>query len=116
MINLVITAQPKSAKYLEFSQTLEQIKGNLQKLCTKLTVIENKNSFTIVADLKSNEQLSVVVNSKEISILSGAIKILCEKSKIMIKGSSYSNKTENLKEIRLRFKKTKQSRINQQFI
>ena len=106
MINLEITAKPKRNKYLEFSQTLEQIKTDLQKLCFRLTIIEEKNSFSIVADLKSNDQLSVIINSKEVSVLSGAIKMLCEKSKTMINGSSYSTKTEILKEIQLQYKKT----------
>ncbi len=106
MINLEITAKPKKNKYLEFSQTLEQIKTDLQKLCFRLTVIEEKNTFTIVAKLRSNDQLSAIINSKEISVLSGAIKMLCEKSKTMINGSSYSNKTEILKEINRQYKKT----------
>ncbi len=106
MINLEITAKPKRNKFLEFSQTLEQIKTDLQKLCFRLTIIEEKNTFTIVADLKSNDQLSAIINSNEVSVLSGAIKMLCEKSKTMINGSRYSTKTEILKEIQLQYKKT----------
>ncbi len=57
MINLKIAVWPKSIKYLEFSQTLEVIKTDLQKHCMRLTVIEKENTFSIVADLNSEEQL-----------------------------------------------------------
>ncbi|MCF6358833.1 MAG: hypothetical protein L3J54_13610 [Draconibacterium sp.] len=103
MINLIITVQPKSIKYLEFSQTLEQIKGNLSQHCTKLAIVEEKKGFTIVTDLKSAKQLSSIINSKEMGILSGAIKMLCKVSKAVINGGGFENKAYNLKEVQFNF-------------
>ena len=51
-----------------------------------LTVIEKENTFSILADLKTNEQLSAIINSKEFVVLSGAIKMLCKKSTTTING------------------------------
>ncbi len=101
MINLEITVWPKNTKYREFSQTLEQIKGDLKKHCIRLTIVDKENGFLITADLKSKKQLSTIINSKEISILSGAIKMLCKVSKAVINGDGFKNKTYNLKEIQL---------------
>ena len=112
MIKLEIIVQPKSVKYLEFTQTLEAIKSDLQKHCIRLTVIEKEKSFSITADLESDEQLKAIINSKEISILLGAIKLLGEKSKIIIIGSSLKNKTTDLKEIRLKYQKQLRKIIN----
>ncbi len=105
MIKLEIRVRPKSIKYLEFKQTLAQIKGDLGKYCTRIYIIEKAHGFFITADLESNKQLTDIINSKEISILLGAIKILCEKSKTIINGSCLINKTTDLKEIRLNYQK-----------
>ncbi len=105
MINLKITVQPKSIKCLEFKQTLDTIKNDLQKYCTHLTVIEKENTFSLVADLNSDEQLSEIIKSKEIGILSGAIKMLGEKSKTTVNGSNIKNGTTNFKRLRLKYLK-----------
>ena len=105
MIKLKITVQPKSIKYLEFKQTLDTIKNDLQKYCMHLTVIEKGNTFSLVADLNSDEQLSEIIKSKEIRILSGAIKMLGKKSKTTINGSSIKNVTNDLKKLRLNYLK-----------
>ena len=105
MIKLEIRVRPKSIKYLEFKQTLAQIKGDLEKHCTRIYIIEKAHGFFITADLESDEQLSNIINSKEISVLLGAIKILCEKSKTIINGSCLISKTTDLNEIRHNYQK-----------
>ena len=108
MINLEISAWPKSFKYLEFSQTLEHIKADLKKYCTRLTIVEKESGFFITAYVKSNEQLSTIINSKEISILSGAIRMLCKKSKTIINGTATKNRTDDLTKIKLDYKSLKE--------
>jgi len=49
MIKLEIIVQPKTEKYLEFSQSLDFIKGDLLKLCTSLSITEEDETFYIVA-------------------------------------------------------------------
>ncbi|NOR76442.1 MAG: hypothetical protein GQ525_14955 [Draconibacterium sp.] len=105
MIKLEIRVRPKSIKYLEFKQTLVQIKGDLEKHCTRIYIIEKAHGFFITAHLESNQQLTDIINSKEISILLGAIKILCEKSKTIIHNNCLTSKTTDLKEIRLNYQK-----------
>ena len=112
MIKLEIKVQPKSVKYLEFTQTLEAIKHDLQKHCTRLTVTEKEKAFSIVANLKSNEQLSNIINSKEFCILLGAIKMLCKKSKTIITGSNLKYRTTDLNEIRHNYQKERKQLSN----
>jgi hypothetical protein len=109
MIKLKITVQPKSIKYLEFKQTLDAIKNDLQKYCTHLTVAEKENAFTIIADAKTNKQFSTIINAKEFIILSGAIKMLCEKSEIIIKQNNNTQEWPNLDKVRMEFIKVKNS-------
>ena len=56
MIKLEIIVQPKTEKYIEFSQSLEFIRSNLQKLCMSLSVTEKDKTFSIVATMVSAEQ------------------------------------------------------------
>ncbi len=107
MIKLDIKVQPKSTKYLEFSQSLESIKSDLKQLCASLLITEENNTFSLIADINSPEQLTKMFCSKELSILSGAIKTLGEKSEIIIHGAGYKKKGFDLREFRLDYLKQK---------
>ena len=107
MIKLEIIVQLKSEKYLEFSQSLEFIKSDLLNFCTSLSVIENGNTFSIIATLVSAEQLAKVLRSTALGILSGAIRILAEKSEVTIHGVGHKRKGSDLREIRLNYFKRK---------
>ena len=111
MIKLEIIVQPKKEKYLEFSQSLDFIKSDLMKLCAFLSITEKNKTYSIIADLVSVEQLITILYSKELSILSGAIRILGEKSEIFIHNNGQKNKGSDLKEIRLNYTKTKKVNI-----
>jgi len=107
MIKLEIIVQPKIEKYLEFSQSLNFIKGDLLKLCTSLSITEENKTFSIVAVMASAEQLAKILRSTGLAILSGAIRILAEKSEVIIHGSGHKRKGSDLREIRLNYVKRK---------
>jgi len=112
MIKLEIIAQPKSNKYLEFSQSLEFIKFDLMKLCRNIEIIEESMAFSLVANLDSNEQLIKILHSKELEILSGAINTLGENSEIIINGSGNITRGSNLRAIRLVYPKIKKEKVS----
>ena len=89
MIKLEVIVQPRSVKYLEFSQSLKSMKPNLHQLCDSLLITEKDSTFFIVAEMKTPEQLSKTLRTKEFAILSGAIKTLGEKSEVIIHGIDY---------------------------
>ncbi len=104
MIKLEIFVQPGSEKFLEFSQTLEFIENDLAKQCSSLSINRDK-SFSIIATFSSAEQLTKVFSSKELGVLSGAIRTLSTKSEIFIHGIGNIMKGTDLQEIRLIFSK-----------
>ncbi len=110
MIKLEIIVKPKSEKYLEFSQSLNFIKSDLEQLCNSVTISEEDKVFSIIADLSSVKQLTTVLHSTELSILSGAIRILGEKTEVIIHGVGYKKKGSDLREIRLNYSKTKKEK------
>ena len=111
MIKLEILVRPKKEKYLEFSQSLKFIKSDLAQLCTSLQITQKDKSFTLIANLDSAEQLSKVLFSKELAILSGAIRMLGDKSEIIIHGTGYKKIGSDLGYIRLNYSKIKKKQI-----
>jgi hypothetical protein len=107
MIKLEIIVQPKTEKYLEFSQSLEFVKSDLLKLCTSLSITEKDKTFSIIATLVSAEQLAKVLRSAALGILSGAIRILAKKSEVTIHGVGHKRKGSDLRDIRLNYFKRK---------
>ena len=112
MIKLEIIVKPKSEKYLEFSQSLNFIKSNLEQLCNSVTLSEEDKVFSIIADLSSVKQLTTFLHSTELSILSGAIRILGEKTEVIIHGVGYRKECSDLREIRLNYSKTKKEKVD----
>jgi len=107
MIKLEIIVQPKTEKYLEFSQSLDFIKGDLLKPCTSFSITEENETFSIVAVMASAEQLAKILRSTALAILSGAIRILAKKSEVIIHGVGHKRKGSDLREIRLNYLKRK---------
>ena len=99
MIKLEITILPKSSKHLEFSQTLDFIKPDLERLCSSLEVSKKNKTFTIMLIVNSVKKLMVALHSKELRLLSGAISTLGEKSQIVIHEGEYQRKGSDIKEI-----------------
>ncbi len=100
MIKLEITVLPKNSKYLEFSQSMESIKSDLEQLCKLVHITEEDKEFRIILGVDSIRDFTVIIHSKELRILSGAIRTLAEKSKFIIHGVRYKRRGANLKEIK----------------
>jgi len=101
MIKLTITVLPKRTKYLEFSQSLGSMMPVLKQLCASMKVSEKNKEFTIIINVDSVKRLTATLQSKEFSILSGAIRTLGEKSDIVVHGQTGAY----LKELRLSYSK-----------
>ena len=112
MLKLEIIVRPKSEKYREFSQSIEFIKSDLEQLCNSVIISEDNRTFSIIANLNSVEQLTTVLYSNELSILSGAIRVLAEKTEVIIQGINYTKRGSDLKEIRLNYSKTKKEEVD----
>ena len=105
MINLEICVHPKSSKYLEFSQSLEFIRPRLEKYCTSIKVTEKDKAFTIVLHVGSAKELTALLHSKDLGVLSGTIRTLSEKSEVIIHGAGHKREESDLHEIRLSYLK-----------
>ena len=86
MIILSIKVQAKTSKYLELSQSLDSMLVNLEKLCSSLIISEKDKIFLIISKLNSIDCLDNILNSKEMRILSGTLKVLGNHSEITIDG------------------------------
>jgi len=114
MIKLEITVQPKSEKFLEFSQSLTSIKPKLKLLCSSVQITEEENAFTIIIDMDSVQELTTALSSTELGILSGAIRTLAKKADVVIHGIGTKKKGSDLQEIRLNYlKKNKKQSFNE---
>ncbi len=105
MIKLTVTVLPKRTKYLEFSQSMDSMMPDLKQLCASMKVSEKDKEFTIIINVDSVKKLTAILQSKEFSILSGAIRTLGEKSEILIHGPGHKNTGAYLKELRLNYSK-----------
>ncbi len=88
MIILRIKVKAKTAKYLELSQSLDAMHENLEKLCSTLVISKKDKVFFITSKLESDDCLNNILNSKEMKILSGTLKLLGNHSEITIEGLS----------------------------
>ncbi len=109
MIELEIVIQPKSIKYLEFSQSLKLIISKLNQDYKSLQVTEDNKIFSLIAKMDSPKQLASFLRTKELSILSGAIRTLGEKSEIIIHGLGGKKKSNDQKEIRFNYLRKKEN-------
>ena len=114
MIKLEITVQPKKEKYLEFSQSIESIKPDLEHCCSSLQIKETNKIFSIIILFDSVSQLRTAIYSKKFGIFSGAIKTLAESSDLTINGVEPKKERTLLKEIQRNFsKKDKKQSLNE---
>ncbi len=112
MIKLEITILPKSSKQLEFSQSLDFIKPDLERLCNSLKVSQNNKTFTVMMIVDSIKMLTTALHSKELRLLSGAISILGKKTEITIHDGGHQQKGSDLREVRNMYSKKKE-KVNQ---
>jgi len=107
MIKLEIQVLPIKRKQVEFSQTLESIKNDLQEHCSDLIVTQEENIFFFRIEFKSENRLNEILQCKELSILSGAIRSLAEESEITIQDNEDKKKWSDIDKARLYYVKDK---------
>ena len=112
MIKLEINILPICQKKKEFSQSLESIKRDLQKQSFSLHVVEENDRFKIKVEFSSENKFIALLHSKEFHILSGAIKVLCEKSEITIQKNNTIQKWPDIDKVRINFLKPPKIAIN----
>jgi len=102
MERLEITLSVKSIKRLEFKQTLDHLSEKLQKDCSSLKIKESNNlqSYTILGEWETEDQMHRAIISKEFTILSGAITALCEKIEIRLNELLVGNRISVLANIK----------------
>ena len=105
MIKLEIRVLPFERKRVEFSQTLDSIKNDLQEHCSNLFVIKDEKVFCFRMELKSETRINEILQCKEFSILSGAISLLAQESEIIIGDKKGNKKWSDLNRVRLNYMK-----------
>ena len=102
MERLEITLLVKSTKRLEFKQTLDDLNGKLQKLCTSLKITESDDllSYSIIAEWETEIYMQEALKIEEFEILSGAITALCEKIDIRLNDKKVGNHISMLANIK----------------
>lgn len=111
MIKLEIRVLPIERKRVEFAQTLDSIKNDLQEHCSNIIVTKEENMFIFKMDFKSENKLSEILQCKEFSILSGAIRSLSEESEITIRDTEGIKKWSDIDKVRMEYLKNKQNQI-----
>ncbi len=112
MIKLEISVFPQHSKYLEFSQSLNSIMPELKQRCTTIQITEQDKTFTILLHVESVQELSSILHSKELGILSGAIRTLGKKSEVVIHGLSHEKRGATINEIKLSYSKKENNQLN----
>jgi hypothetical protein len=110
MIKLEISVSPQQSKYLEFSQSLNSIIPDLKQRCTTFQISEQDKTFSILLHVESIQELSAVLHSKELGILSGAIRTLGKKSEVVIHGLGHEKRGATINEIRLNYSKKEKNK------
>ena len=111
MIELEVIIQIKKEKLMEFSQSLTSIKPALELLCSSFNIVEVENTFTILMGMESVQELTTALCTKEVGVLSGAIKILADKSDIVIHTPGNKRRATDLHEVRSNYLKRKKKTI-----
>ena len=91
MISLHFSFKSKPGMKLEFLQTMGSIIVDLHKIegCINIDFQQDSqviDQFYIRLDWQSSQLLKAMLNTKEYSILEGAMKVLCEKPLVEISG------------------------------
>jgi len=88
---------PKLRKKVEFKQTLDCLSMTFQDYCLSLRIdSQNENYFILSAEWSNLKQMRQMLQSKEFSILSGAIASLCESSDIRLDGKPFKHELSKL--------------------
>jgi len=112
MIKLEITILPKCTKSLELTQSLDFIKPDLEQLCTSFILTKEDKVFIVAIIVDSFQEFQTVLYSKEVSILSGAISTLGEKSEVIVYGIGNKNGSSDLQKTRLFYSRNELTKQN----
>jgi hypothetical protein len=112
MIKLKITVLPKCTKSLELTQSLDSIKPDLEQLCTSFILTKEDKVFILAIIMDSFQEFQTVLYSKEVSILSGAISTLGEKSEVIVYGIGNKRGGSDLQKIRLFYTRNELTKQN----
>ena len=95
---LEVIVFPKPHNLKEFKQSLNSLRENLQKHCSSLLIdeLEDGNEFIISAQWDSTDHMRQALSSEEFLVLSGAIRILCEKTAIWLDDKQVGNHISKL--------------------
>ena len=95
---LELVVWPNSRKRLEFRQSLDCLADILQNYCSSLMIDESGDglTYTILAQWETLDQMHQTFQSKEFSILSGAITALCDKTVIRLDDKVFSHQISDL--------------------
>ena len=95
---LEVVVWPNSRKMLEFKQSLDCLAEILQNYCTNLKIEEAGDglSYTLSAQWETSAHMRQTLQSKEFSILSGAITALCDKTLIRLDDKVFSHQISDL--------------------
>ena len=105
MIKLEIRVLPFEIKRVEFSQTLDSIKKDLQEHCSNLFVIKDEMVFCLRMDFKSETRINEILQCKEFRVLSGAISLLSQESEIIVRDREGIKKWSDIDKLRMDYLK-----------
>jgi len=99
MKTLEIIVLPRLNKRKEFKQALETLIENLENRCLYLKIDEQEDSqsFNILTQWETEDQMYKALKSEEFLILSGAISALSEKTIIQLDGKELGINISELK-------------------
>jgi hypothetical protein len=94
---LELIVWPKLRKDLELGQTLDCLSVNLQEYCSSLRIeSQNGGPYILYAEWPNSEQMRRMLQSREFSILSGAVEALCKRSDIRLDGKPFKYEIKKL--------------------
>jgi hypothetical protein len=95
---LEVVIWPNSRKRLEFKQSLDCLAEILQHYCSSLMIDESGDglTYTLLAQWETLDQRRQTLQSKEFSILSGAITALCDKTVIRLDDKVFNHQISDL--------------------
>ena len=85
---LELMVWPKLRKSIEFKQSLDCLADILQNYCSSLKIDQSEigDGYILLVEWEKTKQMDQMLQSKEFSILSGAIAALCERIEIRLDG------------------------------
>ena len=88
---------PKPRNNVEFMQTLNFLSGKFQDYCSNLRIeSQNGDHYILYMEWPNLEQMRRMLQSREFSILCGAVEALCKRSDIHLDGEPFMHEIAKL--------------------